>query len=112
MHPCRLPIRRITAPDGSCFGSVSKGRWIWILLTKGVERQTKDGVLRGAENRSLSADQSWLLLNRGATCCAPTVHLSRGLGDCDFGAEVNVLDGVEKLDAFLHWALEGFAAGD
>jgi hypothetical protein len=34
------------------------------------------------------------------------------LGDRDFGAEVNVLDGVEELDAFGHGALEGFAAGD
>ena len=34
------------------------------------------------------------------------------LGDGDFGAEVDVLDGVEELDAFLHGALEGFAAGD
>src|SRR5712664_329675 len=34
------------------------------------------------------------------------------LGDGDFGAEVNVLDGVEELDAFVHGALEGFAAGD
>src|SRR5437899_8629550 len=33
-------------------------------------------------------------------------------GDGDFGAEVNVLDCVEKLDAFLHRALESFAAGD
>ena len=34
------------------------------------------------------------------------------LGDGDFGAEVDVLDGVEELDAFVHGALEGFAAGD
>src|SRR5229473_7040587 len=34
------------------------------------------------------------------------------LGDGDFGAQVDVLDGIEKLDAFLHGALEGFAAGD
>src|SRR5437660_10617821 len=34
------------------------------------------------------------------------------LGDGDFGAEVDVLDRVEELDAFLHGALEGFAAGD
>jgi hypothetical protein len=33
-------------------------------------------------------------------------------GDGDFGTEVDVLDGVEKLDAFLHGALESFAAGD
>src|SRR6266852_4714027 len=34
------------------------------------------------------------------------------LCDSDFGAQVDVLDGVEELDAFLHGALEGFAAGD
>src|SRR6266851_1193889 len=34
------------------------------------------------------------------------------LGGGDFGAQVDVLDGIEKLDAFLHGALEGFAAGD
>src|SRR5438477_426708 len=34
------------------------------------------------------------------------------LGDGDVGAEVNVLNGVEELDAFLHGALERFAAGD
>jgi hypothetical protein len=37
---------------------------------------------------------------------------SWALGDGDFGAKVDVLDGVEELDAFLHGALEGFAAGD
>src|SRR6266403_4483917 len=37
---------------------------------------------------------------------------SRALGYGDFGAEVDVLDGVEKLDAFLHRALESFTARD
>src|SRR5580704_15834073 len=37
---------------------------------------------------------------------------SWALGDGDFGAEVDVLDRVEELDAFGHGALEGFAAGD
>src|SRR5690242_13517738 len=36
----------------------------------------------------------------------------RGSGDGDVGAEVDVLDGVEELDAFGHGALERFAAGD
>ena len=36
----------------------------------------------------------------------------RALGYGDFGAEVDVLDGVEKLDAFLHRALESFTARD
>src|SRR2546427_8913430 len=35
----------------------------------------------------------------------------QALGDGNFGAEVDVLDGVEELDAFAHGALEGFAAG-
>src|SRR5690348_7153506 len=39
-------------------------------------------------------------------------HDWRGLGDGDVGAEVDVLDGGEELDAFGHGALEGFAAGD
>src|SRR5690242_1361641 len=34
------------------------------------------------------------------------------LRDGDVGAEVNVLNGVEKLHAFAHGALERFAAGD
>src|SRR5882762_3360772 len=36
----------------------------------------------------------------------------RRLGDGDLATEVDVLDGVEKLDPFFHGALEGFAAGD
>src|SRR6266576_1165886 len=44
---------------------------------------------------------------------APTIPEQSGaLGDGDFGAKVDVLDGVEELDAFLHGALEGFSAGD
>ncbi len=42
----------------------------------------------------------------------PLQEQSWALGDGDFGAKVDVLDGVEQLDAFLHGALEGFAAGD
>src|SRR5690349_23555347 len=34
------------------------------------------------------------------------------LRDGDVGAEVNVLNGVEKLHTFAHGALERFAAGD
>src|SRR5258708_12851591 len=34
------------------------------------------------------------------------------LGDGDVGAEVDVLDGVEELDAFFHGALESLPAGD
>src|SRR6202158_5811140 len=34
------------------------------------------------------------------------------LGDGDIGAQVNVLDGIQELDALFHGALEGFAAGD
>src|SRR5207245_2297196 len=34
------------------------------------------------------------------------------LGYRDFGAQVDILDDVEELDAFLHRALEGLAAGD
>src|SRR6202008_558656 len=34
------------------------------------------------------------------------------LSDGDVGAEVDVLNGVEELDAFFHGALESFAAGD
>ena len=30
----------------------------------------------------------------------------------DFGTEVDVLDRVQELDAFAHWALESFAAGN
>src|SRR5467141_3355758 len=33
-------------------------------------------------------------------------------GNSDFWAEVDVLNGVEKLDAFFHGALESLAAGD
>ena len=33
-------------------------------------------------------------------------------GYSDFGAQVDILDDVEELDAFLHGALEGLAAGD
>src|SRR5260370_27828104 len=39
-------------------------------------------------------------------------RLQQRLGDGDFGAEVDVLYGVQELDAFLHGALERFAAGD
>ena len=35
-----------------------------------------------------------------------------GLGHSDVRAEVDVLNGVEELDAFAHRPLEGFAAGD
>src|SRR5215510_11722099 len=34
------------------------------------------------------------------------------LGDGNFGAKVDVLDGVEELDTFLHGPLKCFAAGD
>src|SRR5229473_4052032 len=43
---------------------------------------------------------------------APYKEQARVLCDGDFGAKVDVLDGVEELDAFVHGALEGFAAGD
>src|SRR6266478_3676716 len=33
-------------------------------------------------------------------------------GNCHFRAQVDILDGVEKLDAFLHGTLERFAPGD
>src|SRR5690242_19120061 len=39
-------------------------------------------------------------------------HRKAKSGDVDFGAEINVLNGVEELYAFLYGALEGFAAGD
>src|SRR5580698_7995608 len=45
-------------------------------------------------------------------CDASFVRSTTRLGDSDFGAEIDVLDGVEELDAFGHGALEGFAAGD
>src|ERR1700694_1818596 len=48
----------------------------------------------------------------GARCLVRLQEQSRALGDGDFGAKVDVLDGVEELDAFLHGALEGFATGD
>src|SRR4029077_6715231 len=32
-------------------------------------------------------------------------------GNCDFRAQVDILDGVEKLNAFLHGTLERFAPG-
>lgn len=34
------------------------------------------------------------------------------LCDCDFGVEVDILDGVDELDSFAHRALEGFASAD
>ncbi len=37
---------------------------------------------------------------------------SRGLGDGDFGAEIDVLNRVEEFYPLVHWALEGFAAAD
>src|SRR5258708_11834543 len=43
---------------------------------------------------------------------APYKEQARVLCDGDFGAKVDILDGVKELDAFLHGALEGFAAGD
>src|SRR6266478_2514650 len=43
---------------------------------------------------------------------APGVSYPSALGDGDIGAQVNVLDGIQELHAFLHGALEGFAAGD
>src|SRR5258708_3409644 len=49
---------------------------------------------------------------RGGTMFRAPTRASWALGDGDFGAKVDVLDGVEQLDAFLHRALEGFAAGD
>src|ERR1700694_5622969 len=48
----------------------------------------------------------------GARCLVRLQEQSRALGDGDFGAKVDVLDGVEELDAFLHGALERLAAGD
>src|SRR5690348_6063525 len=42
----------------------------------------------------------------------PTDFKLGGSGNGDVGAEVDVLDGVEELDAFGHGALERFAAGD
>jgi hypothetical protein len=36
----------------------------------------------------------------------------RGSGNTDFLAEIDILNGVQKFDAFLHGALEGFASGD
>src|SRR5215470_1159860 len=36
----------------------------------------------------------------------------RRLRDGDFRTEVDVLNGVKKLDAFFHRTLEGFATGD
>src|SRR5258708_26113634 len=53
------------------------------------------------KNESKSGEASSPLHEKAAT-----------LGDGDVGAEVDVLDGVEELDAFFHGALEGFAAGD
>src|SRR5882762_6503529 len=35
-----------------------------------------------------------------------------GLSDGNFRAQINVLNGVEKLHAFTHWALECLAAGN
>jgi len=49
--------------------------------------------------------------NQKAACAALLVR-TFDLSDGDVGAEVDVLDGVEELDAFGHGALEGFAAGD
>src|SRR5258708_1860011 len=65
--------------------------------------------------KNVSAENSTPRASPG--CCPKT---SRGescldiiaLGDGDFWAEVDVLDRVQELDAFLHGALEGFAAGD
>src|SRR6266446_7422820 len=54
-----------------------------------------------------------MLVHREAQHAAPlATEKGQMLGDGDFWAEVNVLDGVEELDAFFHGALESFAAGD
>lgn len=35
-----------------------------------------------------------------------------GLRDCHFLCQIHVLDGVQQLDAFGHWALKRLASGD
>ena len=48
--------------------------------------------------------------------CRPNLfnklYVSILLGDCNFFGKVNVLNGVQQFDAFVHWALEGFSSGD
>ena len=98
-------IRRLS------FGSVSEDSAMLILLRKGVERQMQKGVdhWRGKELNRL---ESGLIAEQGRSVLRPYEHLCYALGDGDFGAEVDVLDRVQELDAFLHGALKGFAAGD
>src|SRR5206468_2712881 len=46
------------------------------------------------------------------TIDGPRLGKTPVLSDSDLGAKVDILDGVEELDAFLHGALERFAAGN
>src|SRR5436305_6905749 len=54
-----------------------------------------------AERAELSLFDAWV--HRQECLCY--------LGDRNVGAEIDVLDGVQELDAFAHGALEGFATG-
>src|SRR4030095_13868312 len=38
--------------------------------------------------------------------------MKRSSGDGDLGTEVDILNGIQKLNAFVHGALEGLPAGD
>src|SRR6266403_3334965 len=62
------------------------------------------------------AHDVFLAVNRNAgnprLIVQPATGENSALGHGDFGAEVDVLNGVEELDAFLHGALESLAAGD
>src|SRR5260370_5124252 len=43
---------------------------------------------------------------------ARSLQKQNGSSDGDFGAEVDVLNGVQELDAFFQGTLEGFASRD
>src|SRR5437879_1619918 len=99
-------------------GSVSDDWGRSIVLRNSVNVQTTaGGFYRSQESRPQK-------LKSAEGCCWARAQRSLGfardkaarcrdfvlrLSDADFGAEVNVLDCVQELDAFLHGALERFA---
>src|SRR6266849_10990547 len=81
-------------------------RCMWPLLPRGRNSGRFVQFIRGVRP-GIKSSRSCLCAR-----CAMQNVAEFGLRDGDFGAEVDVLNGVQELDAFFHRALEGLAAGD
>src|SRR5260370_6205155 len=103
--PSSPPSTAVTLP----FSGLDTTRPIVSFRSRRAASRSKLGVNDCHTPRSTSAHTVTSRHVRGAACCAPTNSAS---GDGYFRAQINVLNCIQQLNAFLQWPLKCLPAGD